>query len=66
MGIIFMINGAVNKTNIPSLTSTKVSASGKAAVALVYLFVMVYNMSWGPLPWYVLLSFTWPRYPSSS
>jgi sugar porter (SP) family MFS transporter len=28
-----------------------VTSSGIATVALIYLFVIVYNFSWGPLPW---------------
>lgn len=27
------------------------TASGKATVALVYLDIMIYNCSWGPVPW---------------
>jgi hypothetical protein len=41
MGIIFMINGAINFAHPPVASTTKVSKSGEAAVALVYLFVMV-------------------------
>lgn len=40
-----MINGAVNETHPPkAAANAPVPASGKAAVALVYLFVIVYNM----------------------
>lgn len=28
-----------------------VTSSGIATVALIYLFVIIYNFSWGPLPW---------------
>jgi MFS family permease len=28
-----------------------VTSSGIATVALIYLFVIAYNLSWGPLPW---------------
>ncbi|KAI9653847.1 MAG: hypothetical protein M1821_006878 [Bathelium mastoideum] len=30
---------------------TNVTHSGIATVALIYLFVIAYNLSWGPLPW---------------
>lgn len=29
----------------------KVTSSGIAVVAMIYLFVIIYNMSWGALPW---------------
>ena len=28
-----------------------VTSSGIATVALIYLFVIFYNFSWGPMPW---------------
>lgn len=28
-----------------------VSSSGIATISLIYLFVIAYNFSWGPLPW---------------
>ena len=41
---------AVVKTNhLPS--EGQISSRGIATVALIYLFVAVYNLSWGPLPW---------------
>lgn len=49
MAIIFYITAAVVKTNPPSTAADaggSVSAAGKASVALIYLFVIVYNMSW--------------------
>ncbi|KAF2093371.1 MFS sugar transporter-like protein [Rhizodiscina lignyota] len=35
----------------PSPGQGKVTSSGIATVALIYLFVIAYNFSWGPLPW---------------
>ena len=55
MAIIFFIVTAIVQTHpAPSTSesgSSPVSASGKATVAMIYLFVIVYNMTWGPLPW---------------
>lgn len=41
---------AVDKA-IPPPTEDNVPSSGIATVALIYLFVIAYNFSWGPLPW---------------
>jgi MFS family permease len=41
---------AVVKANPPP-EDGGVHPSGIATVALIYLFVIVYNFSWGPLPW---------------
>lgn len=35
----------------PTSTDPQVTSSGIAAIAFIYLFVMIYNMSWGALPW---------------
>ena len=35
----------------PAPGEGKVTSSGIATVALIYLFVIAYNLSWGPLPW---------------
>ncbi|CZR56988.1 related to quinate transport protein [Phialocephala subalpina] len=37
--------------NKPAPGEGKVTSSGIATVALIYLFVVAYNLSWGPLPW---------------
>ena len=44
---------AVVKAKPPagSAIDPAVTSSGIATVALVYLFVIVYNFSWGPMPW---------------
>lgn len=36
---------------IPPPHEGDLSSSGIATVALIYLFVIAYNFSWGPLPW---------------
>jgi sugar porter (SP) family MFS transporter len=41
---------AVVKAKPPPGDAT-ITSSGIATVALIYLFVMIYNFSWGPLPW---------------
>lgn len=41
---------AVVKTH-PAQSTGDVTSSGIATVALIYLFVIAYNFSWGPLPW---------------
>lgn len=35
----------------PKSSDPNVTSSGIATVALIYLFVIAYNLSWGPLPW---------------
>ncbi|KAK2614731.1 hypothetical protein N8I77_001536 [Diaporthe amygdali] len=42
--------GAVVKA-IPPPEEGKVTSAGIATVALIYLFVIAYNFSWGPMPW---------------
>lgn len=54
-GAVFMsacqiTTAAVNKTSPPP-AGGDVSSSGIALVALIYLFVVAYNFSWGPMPW---------------
>lgn len=41
---------AVVKTK-PAPASGGVTSSGIATIALIYMFVIAYNLSWGPLPW---------------
>ncbi|KAH8897908.1 MFS sugar transporter-like protein [Thozetella sp. PMI_491] len=36
---------------IPPPEQGNITSSGIATVALIYLFVIAYNFSWGPLPW---------------
>lgn len=35
----------------PPPEDAHVTSSGIATVALIYIFVIAYNFSWGPLPW---------------
>ncbi|KAF7558605.1 hypothetical protein G7046_g5561 [Stylonectria norvegica] len=35
----------------PPPAEADVTSSGIATIALIYLFVIVYNFSWGPMPW---------------
>ncbi|KAI9714723.1 MAG: hypothetical protein M1820_000012 [Bogoriella megaspora] len=37
--------------NPPATGETHISSSGIATVALIFMFVIAYNLSWGPLPW---------------
>ncbi|KAF2218774.1 MFS sugar transporter-like protein, partial [Elsinoe ampelina] len=54
-GAVFMaatqfVTAAVLKTH-PAPGGGKVTSSGIATVAMIYLFVVAYNFSWGPLCW---------------
>ncbi|KAL9059247.1 MAG: hypothetical protein Q9162_001284 [Coniocarpon cinnabarinum] len=52
MAITMIIAAAVVKTHPPpNQNHPQVTSSGIATVAMIYLFVIVYNMSWGALPW---------------
>lgn len=35
----------------PPPKDAHVTSSGIATIALIYIFVIAYNFSWGPLPW---------------
>lgn len=48
MAIPMIINAAVVATH---KKPTHVTSSGIGVVAMIYLFVIIYNMSWGALPW---------------
>ncbi|KAK7543045.1 MFS sugar transporter-like protein [Phyllosticta citricarpa] len=50
MSACLIVVAAVLKTR-PAPSDGSIPGSSKAMVALLYLFVMVYNFSWGPLPW---------------
>lgn len=54
-GAVFMaacqISTAAVVKNIPAPSNGNTTPSGIATVALIYLFVIAYNFSWGPLPW---------------
>ncbi|KAI7478827.1 general substrate transporter [Hortaea werneckii] len=54
-GALFMAacqlsTAAVVKTH-PAPGDGTVTSAGVATIALIYLFVIAYNFSWGPLPW---------------
>ncbi|KAK1074364.1 hypothetical protein LTR33_009788, partial [Friedmanniomyces endolithicus] len=54
-GALFMaacqISTAAVLRSHPAPASAQVTPSGIATIALIYLFVIAYNFSWGPLPW---------------
>jgi hypothetical protein len=62
-GALFMAacqitTAAVVKTH-PAHANGTVTSAGIATIAMIYLFVIAYNFSWGPLPWpYVSEIFT--------
>lgn len=54
-GALFMCacqlsTAAVLKTH-PAPGDATITSAGIATIALIYLFVIAYNFSWGPLPW---------------
>lgn len=52
MAVCQITTAAVVKHNPPPTEpDSGVSSSGMATVALIYLFVIIYNLSFGPLPW---------------
>ena len=52
MAVVMIIAAAVVATHPkPDPNHSKVTSSGIATVAMIYLFVIIYNMSWGALPW---------------
>ncbi|KAI4726890.1 general substrate transporter [Aureobasidium sp. EXF-10728] len=55
LGALFMaacqISTAAVVRSKPPPGDATVTPSGIATVALIYLFVIAYNFSWGPLPW---------------
>jgi Na+/melibiose symporter-like transporter len=36
---------------VPSTSGGAVTSGGRATVAMIYLDIMIYNCSWGPVPW---------------
>ena len=54
-GAVFMavcqVTTAILVKTHPANPDGDVTSSGIATVALIYLFVIAYNFSWGPLPW---------------
>lgn len=50
MSVCQIATAAVDKA-IPPPAQGNITSSGIGMVALIYLFVIAYNFSWGPLPW---------------
>ena len=59
MATMMFIIGAVLATHPPDPDATGVSQASTAMVAMIYLFVIGYSASWGPVPW-VLVSEIFP------
>ncbi|CAG8906157.1 unnamed protein product [Penicillium nalgiovense] len=54
MASMMFIIGAVLATNPPDPEATSVSSASTAMVAMIYLYVIGYSASWGPVPWVYL------------
>lgn len=59
MSAMMFIIGAVLATHPPDPSASGVSQASTAMVAMIYLFVIGYSASWGPVPW-VLVSEIFP------
>jgi MFS family permease len=59
MAAMMFIIGAVLATHPPDPKATGVGKASIAMVAMIYLFVIGYSASWGPVPW-VLVSEIFP------
>ncbi|KAF2771577.1 MFS quinate transporter [Teratosphaeria nubilosa] len=51
MASCMLITAMVAKFVPTQTASGGVSSGGRATVAMIYLDIMIYNCSWGPLPW---------------
>ena len=51
MGALMLIVAILSKTFPPDPNATSIASPSVAAIAMVYLEAMTYNMSWGPVPW---------------
>ncbi|KAI0666916.1 general substrate transporter [Trametes maxima] len=52
MGILFFIIGALLKSFPPSTAEgANPSPASKAMAAMLYIYVLMYSLGWGPLPW---------------
>lgn len=54
MASMMFIIGAVLATNPPDTKSGTVSSASIAMVTMIYLYVIGYSASWGPVPWVYL------------
>lgn len=60
MAVCQITTAAVDKA-IPPPEEGDVTSSGIATVALIYLFVIAYNFSWGPMPWPYVSEYVFSR-----
>lgn len=51
MAAMMFIIGAVLCTHPPDTKSTVVSSASIGMVVMIYLYVIGYSASWGPVPW---------------
>ncbi|KAF8592722.1 hypothetical protein K439DRAFT_32125 [Ramaria rubella] len=51
MALFFFILGALFKTHPPQTTAPHVSRASIAMAVMIYLYVIPYCFSWGPVPW---------------
>ncbi|KAF2661463.1 quinate permease [Lophiostoma macrostomum CBS 122681] len=54
MSVMMFIIGAVLATHPPDTKSPNVSSASIAMVVMIYLYVIGYSASWGPVPWVYL------------
>lgn len=54
MAAMMFIIGAVLATHPPNTKSSSVSSASIAMVTMIYLYVIGYSASWGPVPWVYL------------
>ncbi len=50
MGVLFFIIGALLKEFPPPKNATSPPSASKAMAAMLYIYVVLYSMGWGPLP----------------
>lgn len=50
MGVLFFIIGALLKEFPPPKNATSPPPASKAMAAMLYIYVVLYSMGWGPLP----------------
>ncbi|MCJ1314387.1 hypothetical protein MMC25_008069 [Agyrium rufum] len=50
MAVCMLITALIVKY-IPTESASVVTPAGRATVAMIYLDIMIYNCSWGPVPW---------------
>lgn len=64
MGTFMLIIAVIVAKVPPNPNATSITSTGVAAIAMVYAEAASYNLSWGPVAWYVeilfLESVKWP------